>query len=742
MRRTANNEVVKVQTHNSHNVDETPRLNVFSYRFEKKPDREQFERRLESIAASGHWQSLLIQVIYVNFHSFFTNAKTNGINVIYTRAALSACLVLSSHIHWTRISKNRQKKIVPFKRNGCDRFGDSRTVLLGFDFSIFWLSVHGVDFMAGQPWTFAMHFKSLTEFLLLIALEPCFDIQLAMGLAFVWPGCCSAMWFFVIPGVHGNMGVDLLCFLGLVLFGLFLAYAISSTHTLSMSLRFIEWREMRKIGRSTIVRRGTHCYGSVVKRRLQRTDSVGGQIDHTLPVQKLQRALRTIRRDAKLSPNHEALLRKAMTIIESKGVGMFQADVIDQIDSNSTILNKHASAVVLEHVRPRESMKFCDTKFIRHGTVQDQLQPGSPILDKSALHMEKSFNSFNFDIFQYTNDATAAFVDGGLYAMKAHHIFDIFDVNVQVTARALKALSELYLSTNPYHNRLHGLDVCQMSHLLLIIIDNNHPEMLTPLSSFAILLGSLAHDVGHLGVNNAFLIELQHPLALRYNDEHVLEMMHVAEAYRVFSDPATCMLAGLSQNDYRNLRSLMIECILGTDLADHFKILGNASSTLKLADCDTMRILNSADGGVSMIPDRAFGSHSKESAENAQTIICQLLIKTSDLGHPARDGNVHEKWSLRMCEEFWRQGDQLAAQKLEVPAMMDRTKTEGFPKSQMGFISVLVAPLHILVASFLGPKNMGPFLLHLHRNFETWKEKSASTSIIEVRVDSLENSSE
>jgi hypothetical protein len=49
----------------------------------------------------------------------------------------------------------------------------------------------------------------------------------------------------------------------------------------------------------------------------------------------------------------------------------------------------------------------------------------------------------------------------------------------------------------------------------------------------ACLLAAAAHDYGHPGVGNGFLITTSHPLALRYNDQSVLEHHHLAETFRL-----------------------------------------------------------------------------------------------------------------------------------------------------------------------------------------------------------------
>lgn len=50
---------------------------------------------------------------------------------------------------------------------------------------------------------------------------------------------------------------------------------------------------------------------------------------------------------------------------------------------------------------------------------------------------------------------------------------------------------------------------------------------------FASLVASLAHDVAHPGVTNRFLVNSRHKLAIRYNDNSVLENMHIATTYKL-----------------------------------------------------------------------------------------------------------------------------------------------------------------------------------------------------------------
>ena len=47
------------------------------------------------------------------------------------------------------------------------------------------------------------------------------------------------------------------------------------------------------------------------------------------------------------------------------------------------------------------------------------------------------------------------------------------------------------------------------------------------------LLAGVVHDIDHPGFNNIYMVNTKSPLAVRYNDEAVLENYHVATAFKI-----------------------------------------------------------------------------------------------------------------------------------------------------------------------------------------------------------------
>ena len=104
---------------------------------------------------------------------------------------------------------------------------------------------------------------------------------------------------------------------------------------------------------------------------------------------------------------------------------------------------------------------------------------------------------------------------------------------------------------NPYHNAVHAADVCQSLHVILQMTGNRFfSSKENKMESFAALLAAIVHDIGHPGRNNAFQQNSRSELALRYNDQSILENFHAASAFQIMmgenTDPGNGIFASFS----------------------------------------------------------------------------------------------------------------------------------------------------------------------------------------------------
>ncbi|CAI5741775.1 unnamed protein product [Hyaloperonospora brassicae] len=141
------------------------------------------------------------------------------------------------------------------------------------------------------------------------------------------------------------------------------------------------------------------------------------------------------------------------------------------------------------------------------------------------------------------------------------------------------AMKEHY-HPNPFHNFLHAFSVVHASYLLLSTTDAG--QMLQPLDIAACLVASLGHDVDHPGHTNDFEVKSGSQLAMLYCDESVLEHHHAYTTFRlILKEKNANILQNLNPADYRHFRKMVINAILGTDMANHFKFLEAIEKVLR-----------------------------------------------------------------------------------------------------------------------------------------------------------------
>jgi hypothetical protein len=71
-----------------------------------------------------------------------------------------------------------------------------------------------------------------------------------------------------------------------------------------------------------------------------------------------------------------------------------------------------------------------------------------------------------------------------------------------------------------------------------------------------------------------------------------------------------------------------------------------------------------------------------KTSEKSRLSLLKMALKCADLGHSAKVLPLHEKWTLRITEEFYRQGDDERKAGIPISPFMDRSKAN-VPQSQV-----------------------------------------------------------
>lgn len=122
----------------------------------------------------------------------------------------------------------------------------------------------------------------------------------------------------------------------------------------------------------------------------------------------------------------------------------------------------------------------------------------------------------------------------------------------KVTNYLLRVESE-YNQTS-YHNNTHAADVTQTAIVILESI-KKHAKEISKQDYFSIIIAAAVHDLGHLGVNNDFLINSRHPRATTYNDKSVNENFHISRAFEIAREsPELDIFDGFSVDEQKQAR--------------------------------------------------------------------------------------------------------------------------------------------------------------------------------------------
>ena len=183
-----------------------------------------------------------------------------------------------------------------------------------------------------------------------------------------------------------------------------------------------------------------------------------------------------------------------------------------------------------------------------------------------------------------------------------------------------------------------------------ILLDTPLCAKFTETELACLIIAGAIHDVDHPGVNNNFLMQLNHPLAVLYNDSSVLENHHSAFAFEIAREGDSNIFSDLDPTLFSTMRKSIIQSVLATDLATHFQILNKFKA-------------------------KVAGGNLKLEEASDRSLVMEMAMKCGDLANPTRPTSQSVKWSFRIMEEFFNQGEREKLLGLPISQFMDENNT-------------------------------------------------------------------
>ena len=239
----------------------------------------------------------------------------------------------------------------------------------------------------------------------------------------------------------------------------------------------------------------------------------------------------------------------------------------------------------------------------------------------SSTYVDVSERDWGYDVFLHGGEAL---IMHAVDIFDERGLFSNFSIPVTTFVNFAKEIKAGYNSYAPYHNYHHAFDVMHVCYLL--IVKCKADDYLDSFNILSILVGALAHDLGHNGFNNAFHAATNSELAIMYNGVSILENYSAAYLFRILRKQKCNIFARLNEVDMNKMRTRLIDLILDTDAKNHFTLMTRFK-------------------------------HSMEMKQVSRGLLSSMILHVSDVSNPTRPGPIARKWAFAVQEEFFRQGD-------------------------------------------------------------------------------------
>ncbi|GIY50613.1 probable 3',5'-cyclic phosphodiesterase pde-5 [Caerostris darwini] len=223
----------------------------------------------------------------------------------------------------------------------------------------------------------------------------------------------------------------------------------------------------------------------------------------------------------------------------------------------------------------------------------------------------------------------------------------------------------------PYHNWMHGFCVANSAYVVL-----RNSQIFKPLEELALYVACLCHDIDHRGKTNQFLKNAASPLAAIYSTS-VLEHHHFNMTVSILQ-----MLNNIKH------------CILATDLALFFPNKANLAA---------------------IVEEGKFDFDNTE-----HRLLLQAVTMTAcDLCGSTKSWDQQKEIVKVIFEEFYDQGDVEKSQGRQPLPVMDRSRMDEQPDSQVNFLEGICIPCYELLYTLI-PETK-PMLDGCRKNLSIWE---------------------
>jgi hypothetical protein len=279
-----------------------------------------------------------------------------------------------------------------------------------------------------------------------------------------------------------------------------------------------------------------------------------------------------------------------------------------------------------------------------------------------------------------------------------HYRFDIIKIDLK---KYIAFVNEIYLAYNNYiifHSAKHSLDAVVMMHQLIDAIQIRE-RIFSNYEIFGLIIGMLAHDVGHFGLNNMYIAKYMPDMIEKFGASSTLEYFHLSKTNEIIEK--TGLINDLPLSYQTQILSIVETLIIATDPL--------TTSSLIKEDIESSTVTHTKT--------RLDGTYTHH-----QNNKIKLIAKCADMAHFIRDAYVHQKWSQKITDEFHHQGDLELKTYGSITIPLCNRKGCNIVKSQIWFIQNYVLPLF----KFANHVFNGTMFFHLARineNIKMWKDK-------------------